>query len=29
MAEKKTIVHDAEYYILYDQNGEKWEAEDK
>ena len=22
------IVHDAEYYILYEQNGEKWEVED-
>ena len=24
-----TIVHDAEYYILYEQHGEKWEVEDK
>ena len=23
------IVHDAEYYILYEQHGEKWEVEDK
>ena len=23
------IVHDAEYYILKSQNGEKWAAEDK
>jgi hypothetical protein len=23
------IVHDAEYYILEAQNGEKWSAEDK
>ena len=23
------IVHDAEYYILKQQNGEKWAAEDK
>ena len=22
------IVHDAEYYILYDQHGERWEVED-
>ena len=26
---QKKIVHDAEYYILEAQNGEKWEAEDK
>jgi len=26
---KKTIVHDAEYYILEAQNGERWAAEDK
>ncbi len=25
----KEIVHDAEYYILEAQNGEKWKAEDK
>lgn len=23
------LVHDAEYYILYDQHGDKWEVEDK
>jgi len=23
------IVHDAEYYIIYEQNGDKWMAEDK
>lgn len=23
------IVHDAEYYILYEQNGDRWEVEDK
>ena len=28
MAENK-IVHDAEYYILYEQHGERWEVEDK
>jgi arylsulfatase len=28
-AEKGKIVHDAEYYILEAQNGEKWAAEDK
>lgn len=27
--EEGQIVHDAEYYILYEQNGEKWAAEDK
>ena len=25
----KDIVHDAEYYVLEAQNGEKWAAEDK
>ena len=25
----KDIVHDAEYYILETQNGERWAAEDK
>ena len=25
----KDIVHDAEYYILESQNGERWAAEDK
>ena len=28
MAEHK-IVHDAEYYILYEQHRERWEAEDE
>ncbi len=28
-AQAKEIVHDAEYYILEAQNGEKWAAEDK
>jgi arylsulfatase len=28
-AEKDKIIHDAEYYILEAQNGEKWAAEDK
>lgn len=28
-APKDKIVHDAEYYILEAQNGERWEAEDK
>ena len=23
------VVHDAEYYILESQNGERWEAEDR
>ena len=27
--ESKDIVHDAEYYILEAQNGQKWSAEDK
>ena len=27
--EGSKIVHDAEYYILKAQNGEKWAAEDK
>ena len=26
---EKTIIHDAEYYILHAQNGERWAAEDK
>ena len=26
---KSKIVHDAEYYILEAQNGDKWAAEDK
>jgi len=28
-ASAKDIVHDAEYYVLEAQNGEKWAAEDK
>jgi len=28
-AAAKDIVHDAEYYVLEAQNGEKWAAEDK
>jgi arylsulfatase len=27
--EKGKIVHDAEYYILYAQNGQRWDAEDR
>ena len=27
--EKGKIVHDAEYYILYAQNGQKWDVEDR
>jgi arylsulfatase len=27
--ERDKIVHDAEYYILYAQNGQKWDAEDR
>ena len=26
---QQTIVHDAEYYVLLSQNGEKWAAEDQ
>lgn len=29
MTKTDNVVHDAEYYILYDQHGEKWEVEDK
>jgi len=29
IATAKEIVHDAEYYVLEAQNGEKWAAEDK
>jgi arylsulfatase len=29
ITQAKDIVHDAEYYILEAQNGEKWDAEDK
>ena len=28
-AEESNIEHDAEYYILYNQNKDKWVAEDK
>ena len=29
LSQAKDIVHDAEYYIIEAQNGERWAAEDK
>ena len=28
-AQDKPIIHDAEHYILFEQHGQKWTAEDK